>query len=167
MRPTTRLVRIPAINATLQQVQLTSSSDASVRDAGLQRFQNPSTVICLPVAQHVIEPLGSLNRSLQLARMTVAGMLDSAKTARSQLQSLREDSKYGEIFKEAGQVIQSLSLEELSTPRTKNLPVRFGGLTLAFHPESVPKHFKIEYLNVVVVDVAIWQLCNRIIDVSY
>ena len=171
--PTRWLVRMPAINATLQQyklilrtlqeAQLTCSSDVSVRAAGLQkRFQNPSTVMCLIMAQNVIEPLESLNRSLQSVKMTVAGMLESAKTVRSQLQSLREDCKYDAIFKEAEQMIESLDLGELSTPRTKNVPTRFRGLALAFHPQSVLQHFKVEYLKLV--DVAIRQLSDRIID---
>lgn len=73
--PTRWLVRMPAINATLQQyklilqtleeAQLTCSSDVSARAAGLQRrFQDPNTVMCLILAQHVIEPLECLNRAL-------------------------------------------------------------------------------------------------------
>ena len=93
--------------------------------------------------------------------MTVAGMLQSAKTFRSQLQSLREDSKYDAIFKEAEQMIQSLDLEELSIPRTKKPPARFSGLAEAFHTKNVPKHFKIEYLKLV--DVAFQHLGDRII----
>lgn len=171
--PTRWLVRMPAINATLQQYKLilqtleeaqqTCSSEVSVRAVGLQRrFQNPSTVMCLTMAQHVVDPLESLNRSLQSAKMTVAGMLESAKTVRSQLQCLREDSKYDKMFKEAEQMIESLDLKDLSIPRTKKPPARVCGLAEAFHTQSVPRYFKIEYLKLV--DVAIQQLSDRIID---
>jgi len=108
MCPTRWFVRTPAVKATLQQyqfmlqdAQLTCSSDVSVRAASTVNF-----VMCFTMAQHVIEPLESLNKSLQSTKMTVAGMLESAKTARSPLQSLQKDGKYGEIFNEAEQMIQ-------------------------------------------------------------
>jgi hypothetical protein len=53
----------------------------SVRAAGLQRrFQDSNTIMCLIMAQYVIEPLEGLNRALQSVKMTVAGMLELAKT---------------------------------------------------------------------------------------
>ena len=63
-------VRAPAIDAalnqyglilqTLRKVQLICSKEVSVRASGL-----PSKFQCLVIAQHVMEPLERLNKSLQ------------------------------------------------------------------------------------------------------
>lgn len=94
--------------------------------------------------------------------MTVAGMLELAKTVKSQMQCFRQDSKYDAIFREAQQKIESLDLDELSLPRTKKTPKRLCGPTEGFVAESVSKYFHIEYLKLV--DTAIQQLSDRIIE---
>ena len=164
---------MPAINATLDQysvilqaleeAQSTCSSEVSVRAAGLlHRFQDPATVMCLSMAQHAIEPLESLNRSLQSTKTTVAGMLESAKAVRSQLQRMREESEFDKILGHVESKIKALDLEELSVPRARKPPARFCGLAEAFQTKSVRKYFRIEYLKLI--DVAIQQLSDRLID---
>jgi len=171
--PTRWLVRMAAINATLSQYDAilktleeapaTCSAEVSVRAAGLlRRFQDPSTVMCLTMAQHVIEPLESLNRSLQSATATVAGMLESAKAVKSQLQRMREDAEFDKILNDVESKIKVLDLEELSVPRTRKPPGRFCGLGEVFQTKSVCKYFRIEYRKLI--DVAIQQLSDRLID---
>jgi hypothetical protein len=97
--PTRWLVRVPAINATLDQYLLilrtleeaktSCSPEVGARASGLlARFQDPKTLLGLHMAQAVLSPLDSLNRSLQSTTMTVAGMLQAAKTVKRQLQDM-------------------------------------------------------------------------------
>ena len=113
------------------------------------RFQDPSTVMCLTMAQRVIEPLESLNRSLQSAKATVAGMLESAKAVKSQLQRMREDAEFDKILHRPNveSKIKVLDLAEL--PRARKPPSRFGGLGEVFQSKSVCKYFRIEYLKLI------------------
>ena len=171
--PTRWLVRLAAINATLSQygailktlneAQATCSAEVSVRAAGLlRRFQYPSTVMCLTMAQRVIEPLESLNRSLQSAKATVAGMLESAKAVKSQLQRMSKDAEFNKILNNVESKIKVLDIAELSVPRARKPPARFGGLGEVFQSKSVCKYFRIEYLELI--DVAIQQFSDRLID---
>ena len=114
------------------------------------------------MAQRVIEPLESLNRSLQSAKATVAGMLESAKAVKSQLQRMREDAKFDKILNNVESKIKVLDLAELSVPRARKPPPRFGGPGEAFHSKSVCEYFRIEYLKLI--DVAIQQISDRLID---
>jgi len=50
------LSQYDAILKTLKEAQATFSAEVSVRAAGiLRRFQDPSTAMCLTMAQHVID----------------------------------------------------------------------------------------------------------------
>jgi len=109
-----------------------------------------------------IEPLESLNRSLQSAKATVAGMLESAKAVKSQLQRMREAAEFDKILNDVESKIKVLHLEELSVPRARRSPARFCGVGEVFQTKSVCKYFRIEYLKLI--DVAIQQLSDRLID---
>jgi len=102
--PTRWLVRVPAINATLEQYSSiletleeakgTCSPEVSARASGLlATFRNPVTLIGLKMAQDVFTPLESVNRSLQSPAMTVAGMLQCVKTVKQHLQDIRASDR--------------------------------------------------------------------------
>jgi hypothetical protein len=93
---------VPAINVTLDQYLLmmllilrtleeakaSCSPEVGARASGLlARFQDP--LLSLHMAQAVLSPLESLNRSLQSTTMTVAGMQQAAKTVKRQFQDMR------------------------------------------------------------------------------
>jgi len=172
--PTRWLVRIPAINATLSQygdvlrtleeARLTCSSEVAARAGGLlRRFQDPATFVCLSMAQRVIAPLESLNRSLQSTKATVSGMLESAKVVKTELaEKLRDDVEFEKLLSDAELKIKLLELEELSVPRVRKPPARFSGSGEAFQMTSVRQYFRIEYVKLI--DVATQQLSDRMID---
>jgi len=110
----------------------------------LRRFQDPSTVMCLAMAQHVIEPLESLNRSLQSGKGTVAAMLESAKAVKSQLQRMREVAEFDKILNDVESKINVLHLEELSVPRSRRSSARLCDVGGVFQTKSVCKYFRIE-----------------------
>jgi len=171
--PTRWLVRVRAISATLDQYALilqtleeaksTCSTEVSARASGLlTKFQDPTTLLGLNTAQVVLSALESLNRSLQSARMTVAGMLEAARTVKSQLQEMRQDGKFNELLVKVERQVKELDLEHLSVPRARQPPARFCGLAEAFHAKSVEVHYRIEYFKLL--DVAIQQLDDRLLD---
>ena len=64
--------------------------------------------------------------------------------------------KEKKILNDIESKIKVLDLEELSVPRARKPPARFGGLGEVFQTKSVCKYFRIEYLKLI--DVAIQQL---------
>lgn len=171
--PTRWLVRVRAISATLDQYALilqtleeaksTCSPEVSVRASGLlTKFQDPTTLLGLNIAQVVLSALESLNRSLQSARMTVAGMLEAARAVKSQLQEMRQDGKFNELLIKVERQVKELDLKPLSVPRARQPPARFCGSSEPFHTKSVEVHYRIEYFKLL--DVAIQQLDDRLLD---
>lgn len=171
--PTRWLVRIPAIRATLQQYGLirdthketrfVCSCKVSARALGLyNRFQDGATIMCLTLAQRVIEPLECLNKALQSTTATVAGMLESTTQVKAHLVSLRTERSFEDIMREVEATIEQLKLEPLCVPRRKQPPKRLSGPATAYHPATVSQHYMVEYFKLL--DVSILQLSDRIID---
>ena len=142
--PTRWLVRIPAINATLDQyalilktldeAQTSCSPEVSARASGLHaRFQDPKTLLSLIMAQAILGPLESLNRALQSTAMTVAGMLEAARTVKKRLIDLRHDDKFTQLLSVVERRIAELHLSPLKVPRERKLPARFSGSGEEFH----------------------------------
>ena len=80
------------------------------------KFEDGTTLANLIMAKDIIEPLETLNRSLQSARMTVAGMLESVDVLNHQLLSFRTVSHFDEIFEEIEVKVAELVLEPLRLP---------------------------------------------------
>jgi hypothetical protein len=170
--PTRWLVRVAAINATLDQytalmtsleeAKANCSPEVSARAFGLYaRFQDPTTLLGLNMAQIVLSPLESLNRSLQSTTMTIAGMLEAAKTVKQQLVDMRLDEKFTLLLSKVEQQLTAFSLGPLVVPRERKPTARFSGPAEAFHTKSVETHYRIEYFKLI--DVAIQQLDDRLL----
>ena len=110
---------MPAINATLEQywsiletleeAQYTCSPEVSARASGLlARFRDPVTLIGLKMAQDVLSPLESVNRSLQSPAMTVAGMLQSVKTVKQHLQGMRPSDRFANNYQRWSDILPSM-----------------------------------------------------------
>ena len=171
--PTRWLVRVPAVNAavkqyslimtTLEGAQQTCSTEVAARAVSfLHRFENPATLLCLQLAQHVLEPLESLNKSLQSTTMTVAWMLEAAAAVKSQYENMREDDEFDKIWESFEANRKKLALEELGLSRTRKPPVRFCGDGEAFRATTVKQHYRIEFRKII--DVAIQQLNQRLLQ---
>lgn len=171
--PTRWLVRVPAVNAAVKQYSLimtslegaqqTCSTEVAAKAASfLNRFENPATLLCLQLAQHVLEPLESLNKSLQSTTMTVAWMLEAAAAVKSLYESMREDHEFDKIWESFEVYRKKLALEELILPRTRKPPARFCGDGEAFRSTTVKQHYRIEFRKII--DVAIQQLNQRLLQ---
>ena len=107
---------------TLEDSQSVCSSEISARAASLlQRFQDPVTVISLTMAQTIIEPYESLNRSVQSTGMTLAGLIEAARVVKI-LQNMREQSKFDDVFTTVETKVKELELDTSSLPRMKRPP---------------------------------------------
>ena len=93
--------------------------------------------MCLIIAQYIIEPLESLNRSLQSVEMTVAGMMESTKAVKTQMQAMRSDAQFDLVFLKFEVKRKELDLEELILSRAKKPPAHIFGQAMAFHPTNV------------------------------
>jgi hypothetical protein len=172
--PTRWLVRLPAIQATLQQYRTIidtlqeacsgdSSSEIKVRASGLLRkFQDGSTLMCLVMAKRIVAPLECLNKALQAKSATVAGMLEATEQVKQQLIALRTDEQLHTIMTEVEETISKLELDPLKLPRRKQPPKRFSGSAAAYHSTSVSQYFCVEFYKVI--DVCIQQLSSRLLD---
>ena len=171
--PTRWLVRVPAINATLQQYQLILRTldeakancrpEVSAKVSGLlDRFQAGSTLLCLNMAQVVLAPLEYLNRSLQSTAMTVAGMLKAAEAVKNKLQKMRADDNFGDLLAKVEKLITEMDLNSLVLPRRRKPPTRFSGPAEEFHASSVDEHYRVEFFKLI--DVAVQQLDERLLE---
>jgi hypothetical protein len=71
--------------------------------------------------------------------MTVAGMLQAAKTVKRQLQDMRLDANFAELLTKVEREIEAFALDPLVVTRPRKPPACFCGLALAFHTTSVEK----------------------------
>ena len=68
--------------------------------------------------------------------MTVAEMLEDAKTVKSKYETMREESQFHEMFDKFNAMRSELYLEELSLPRARKSPARLCGPAEAFRATS-------------------------------
>jgi hypothetical protein len=171
--PTRWLVRLPAIVSVLTQYAsilraLEEAHDAcspevsSTASGLLSKFEDGTTLANLLMAKDVIEPLETLNRSLQSTRMTVAGMLEAVDVLTRQLLAYQTVDHFDELFEEIETQVSQLDLEPVRLPRPRATPKRFSGSGEAFHPKTAREHLRIEYFKML--DAAIVQLKERFSD---
>jgi len=171
--PTRWLVRVKAINATLDQYSLilesleeaksSCSPEVSTRASGLlARFKDPATLLGLNMAQAILSPMESLNKCLQSSSMTVAGMLEAVKAVKAQLQAMRPDDVFAQLMTKVERQIVEFDLDPLAVPRARKPPARYSGPAEAFHTNSVETHYRIEYVKLI--DVAVQQLNERLLE---
>ena len=89
------------------------------------------TLLCLHMATSLLEPMESLNRTLQPEQMTISGMLESLKLVRAHIQGMCDDDKFKALVDKVESEITELDLEPLEIPRLCRPPNRFCGPTAA------------------------------------
>ena len=172
--PTRWLIRLPAIQAMLQQygtileaLQEASHGDCSseikVRVTGLHyKFQDGSTLMCLVMAKRIITPLECLNKALQAKSATVASMLEATLQVKEQLIALRTEEQLEKIMREIEETIAKLELDPMRLPRNKQPPKRLSGPALAYHPTTLSQYFMAEFYKIL--DICIQQLSWRLLE---
>lgn len=125
----------------------------------LSKFEDGATLANLIMAKDIIEPLEILNRSVQSARMTVAGVLEAVDVLHRQLLVFRTVTHFDEIFEDIEIQIAQLDLEPMRLPRARRPPKRFSDPGEAFHPKTSREYLRIEYFKML--DVAVLQLKER------
>ena len=171
--PTRWLVRIPAIQATMQQyatilstlleAQESCSTETAAKASGLhRRFGDGSLLFCLTMASEVLGPLECLNKSLQSVDLTVGGMLEAAKEAKKNLLLLRTDEAFTDLYAKVKSNIKKLKLQALCLPRQKKPPPRLTGKAEAYYPKTIDDYYRTEYFKIL--DLSIQQLTDRLIE---
>lgn len=84
---------------TLEDAHIICSTESGARVSGIiHQSENPATVLCLLRAQYVLESLETLKRAWHSTMMTVAEMLEAAKTVKLQYLSMKKEYCFGQIF---------------------------------------------------------------------
>jgi len=147
----------------LEEAKGTCSPEVSARASGLlATFRNGVTLIGLKMAQDVLTPLESVNKSLQSPAMTVAGMPQCVKTVKQHLQDMRANDRFAKLLSKVERQIAEYDLDPLTVPRARKPPARFCGQAEAFHTTSAKTHYRIEYVKLN--DVAVQQLDVRLLN---
>lgn len=171
--PTRWLVRVPAIQDIVNQYEsvLTTldevsqkSIPVSARANGLAaQLRQGSTLLGLKMSLLVLQPIETLNKSLQARTMTVAGMLQAVNVVLSELQYMRNERVFDNLLSSAQELITELEIEELSVPRRRQLPARLaGGAAAQYVPTSIAEHFQPQFYEAV--DMAMSGLRDRFTD---
>ena len=157
--PTRWLVRVPAIKDILGQYptvlqtmdELSAASTAiSARAQGLAtQLRHGSTLIGLNMALLVLEPLESLNRSLQSRATTVAGMLQAVQLVIESLQSLRCEKVFDDLLDSVNKRVNDLDLDEVTIPRQRRPPARVTGAASAFQASSISQHYAPQFFEAI------------------
>ena len=108
-----------------------------------------------------MEPLESLNKSLQPTTMAVAWMLEAAAAVKSQYDNMRGYHEFDKMLVSFDAYRKELALEEISLPLTRSPPSRFCGQGDAFHAMTVKQYYRIEFRKII--DVATQQLNQRLL----
>jgi len=142
------LSQYDAIPKTLKEAQAICSAEVSVPAAGLLRsFQDPSTVMCLTMAQHAIDRATGISESIIAVSKSNScwNAIESAKAVKSQLQRMCEAAEFDKILNDVESKIKVLHLEELSVLRARrSTRARFCDVGGVFQTKSVCKYFRIE-----------------------
>lgn len=151
--PTRWLTRAPAVISVLSNyaAALTAlkkaadmfGSTSGARASGLyNNLMSTKTLVGLKMALPILQVMESFNKSLQGKNQTVAGMLVVVESLKRELQSLRSEDTFHKIFVEAEEMAESLSLEELSLPRVRKIPMRIEGGVATHNFNTVEEYYR-------------------------
>lgn len=156
--PTRWLTRCSAIQATLQQYSsILDSLEEASRDLGgdpasrasglLCRFQAGSTLFALMLANEILTPLESLNKSLQSTKTSVSGMLQAVALVEKQLLHIRDSETFALVIAQTTAQIEELQIEPLCLPRRRQAPQRYSSTGSSYHAETVSDHYRPMFLE--------------------
>lgn len=155
--PTRWLTRQPAVESVLQNYSdvidalqdaaSTFGSNTACRANGLlTSLSSGKTMLGLLSALPVLSAMERLNRGLQGKDITVASMLESANLVKADLQHMRSENSFSEIFTNADKQIEQLDLNEISAPRRRKVPKRFQtGNAPQQQFSSVEEHYRSQF----------------------
>ena len=118
-------------------------STSGARASGLYNsLMSTKTLVGLKMALPILQVMESFNKSLQGKNQTVAGMFVVVESLKRELQSLRSEDTFHNIFVEAEEMAESLSLEELSLPRVRKIPMRIEGGVATHNFNTVEEYYR-------------------------
>ena len=168
--PTRWTIRAKAISSVLDQYEAivealeemsSSNGNAATRAAGLlEKFRKGGTHLTLTMALELIQPLETLNTSLQGRQNTVGGTRKAVASVQTYLQEKRDEAVFDTLMTKSRNVQAELDLDDIIAPRQRRPPKRFGGPAEAFHPDSALQYYRLEYFKVL--DTALAELSSRL-----
>jgi len=158
--PTRWLTRSPAVKSildnyeavldALQQASDDFGTNTASRANGIRScLSSGKCVLGLFASLPVLQSLEYLNKALQGSQVTVSGMLTAAKVTAQNLQSLRTDQTFKEVFEAAQQKLQQCQLDPVTLPRKRKLPKRLDGGTQEYTANSAEEVYRVEFFKVI------------------
>jgi hypothetical protein len=99
----------------------------------------------LQLALPALQLLETLNKSLQDSSTCVSGMLQAVNAVQSQLDVMRNDDYFSQLFDRVLHLINEHDLDDIKMPRRKQPPLRFTGTGAAHHSTDVLDHYRRQY----------------------
>jgi hypothetical protein len=103
--------------------------------------------------------LEQLIKSLQSTKATVSGMLEAVRMVTQQLQDMRTDDAFRDIFEKVNAMITEHQLEPISIPRQRRPPARLSGPAVAHQFATSEELYRAQYFAVI--DETVQQLSTR------
>ena len=133
-----------AVLDALQQASDDFGTNTASRANGIRScLSSGKCVLGLFASLPVLQSLEYLNKALQGSQVTVSGMLTAAKVTAQNLQSLRTDQTFKEVFEAAQQKLQQCQLDPVTLPRKRKLPKRLDGGTQEYTANSAEEVYRV------------------------
>lgn len=134
--PTRWLTRTPAVNAALKnysevinaldQAASSFGNNVSSRANVLSGcLSSGKTLLGLYSAFPLISTLEAFNRALQGTSVTVGGLLQSVNMIKEELQALRTDAAFDDVYQRAEERIKEVDINPIKSPRRRKVPKKF------------------------------------------
>lgn len=157
--PTHFLTRSPAVKSVLknyenilcalQKAAKKFGTKTASRANGLNTaFSSPLTVLGLLISVPVLDVLERLNATLQGSSVTVSGMLEAVDSAREQLQSVRTNAAFHDIFCHAEEKCNELQLESVTLPRRLKVPKKYDSTPTTEHVAASEYYYRADFIRV-------------------
>ena len=114
----------------------------------------------LNAAKPLLQLLEMLNKILQGRTMNVNGMKKSVNLVKNELQQLRSEEAFHEIFIKSEKMCETLGLDLPALPRQRKAPKRYDSGGAQQHvSSSVEEYYRVQFFTAI--DVAILNLNTR------
>ena len=165
--PTRWLTRAPAVERVLENYQTIRSSLKEAADNfgtitavnanGLYtNFSDGKCMLGLVSSLPILHCIEKLNKCLQGTSVTVSGMLQAVEMTKENLQLMRSEANFNQIFNEALAKIDQYDLEDIPQPRNRKIPKRFASGSEEQFSDSLEARFRNDFYKVL--DIAIMHL---------
>lgn len=144
----------------LQQYYEESTGEPAVKAHALMlMIGSGKFIIGVKIALKVIEYMEALNTAVQSRQSSVSGMIQAMKIVSDEIQKLRTESMFHEIFQETNNMCHTLDLPMPELPRQRCPPARLSASKNVHKYQTAEEYYRVQYFQCI--DVAYTALQKR------